>query len=188
VFFFYKKAKSEFNHLQEDDEEAVERIDSLLNWGLLINSICLMLAYFLTSVPFCYMEDMGAGAFLLSLIGFLVCLVVMIIGQQKIVDLAKKLYPEKRGSVYDTKFEKQWFNSCDEAERAAIGQAAYAAYKATNLTCMLLWMALVIGAMLFEIGVLPIAVVTIIWLVSSVSYCRHAMKAGKTVHHPNTQW
>ena len=115
-------------------------------------------------------------------------MIVMAIGQQKIVDLTKKLYPEKRGSVYDVKFEKKWFESCDEAERTAIGQAAYHAYKATNMTCLLLWMVLVIGNMLFDFGLMPIAVVTLIWLISTVSYCLHAMKYGKGIKHPNTPW
>lgn len=187
VFLCHRKAKHALPCLQEDDEELLEKIDSVLNWGLLINSICLILAYFLISIPFCFMADLVPAVLLISMVGFVACLVVMIIGQQKLVDLTKKLYPEKRGSVYDMKFQKKWFETCDEAERAAIGQAAYASYKATNMTCLLLWMVLVIGSMLFDIGLMPIAVVTIIWLVSTVSYCLHTMKAGKNVHHPNTQ-
>lgn len=188
VFLCHKKAKSLFVVLQEDDEETLEKIDHLLNIGLLINSICLILAYFLVGIPFCFMPEMGLTVFLICMAGFVVCLAVMVIGQQKIVDFTKKLYPEKRGSVYDMKFQKKWFETCDEAERAAIGQASYASYKATNAACLILWMALVIGNMLFDIGLMPIAVVTIIWLVSTVSYCVHAMKSGKSVHHPNTQW
>ena len=188
VFYCYKKAQKYFVDLHDDDEDTLERIDGLLNSGLLINSISLILAYFLIGVPFCYMSDMGPINFLICMAGFIVCLAVMIVGQQKIVDLTKKLYPEKRGSVYDLKFTKKWFETCDEAERAAIGQASYASYKATNTTCLILWMALVIGNLLFNIGLMPIAIVTIIWLISTVSYCIHAMKAGKNVHHPNTQW
>lgn len=188
VFCCYQKAKHAFLVLQEDDEAAVEKIDTLLNYGLLINSICLILSFFFVGIPFCFFKESEAMSFLSNLAGFIVCLIAMAIGQQKIVDLTKKLYPEKRGSVYDVKFEKKWFESCDEAERAAIGQAAYHAYKATNMTCLLLWMVLVIGNMLFDFGLMPIAVVTLIWLISTVSYCLHAMKYGKGIKHPNTPW
>ena len=188
VYLCHNKAKIRFSSLRDDDDEALAQIDSLLNIGLLINSLALILSYFLIGIPFCFMADMGAIVFLICMAGFVVSLGVMMIGQQKMIDLTKKVYPEKRGSVYDIKFQKKWYETCDEAERATIGQASYTSYKATNTTCLVLWMALIIGNMLFKTGLLPIAIVTIIWLISTLSYCIHAMKVGKSVHHPHTDW
>ena len=48
------------------------------------------------------------------------------------VDAAKKTNPEKTASVYDTKFQKKWLDSCDEAEKIMIGKCAFKAYAATN--------------------------------------------------------
>ena len=99
-----------------------------------------------------------------------------IIGQQKIVDFEKKLNPEKRGSVYDSKFAKKWYESCDEAERSIICQAALSAYRAGNTACLILWALLIVGHMLFNSGLLPIAVVTVFWLILTLSYSLKAYR------------
>lgn len=180
VWILYRKARSRWAAITDpDDESSLEQVDALLDTALVINSVCTIISYFLIAVSFCCFDQMRPAMFLMSLAVFALCLVIMIVGQQKVVDLAKKLYPEKRGSVYDVKFAEKWYESCDEAERAMICQAAFASYKATTLTCLLLWLAMVLGAMLFEIGILPIAVVTVVWLVSTLSYSIKARKLSK---------
>ena len=83
--------------------------------------------------------------------------------QQKVVDLERRLNPEKRGSVYDMKFQKTWMDSCDEAERAQIGQACYRAYMVGTKVCTFLWVALLILNFVFDFGMLPIAAVLVVW-------------------------
>lgn len=164
---------------QEEDEEGLQAMDSLLNVGMLFNSIFSVLSYFLTAVPLCCFQEFSSIAFIVSLAGFIACMAVMTVSQQLLVDLTKKLYPEKRGSVYDPKFQKTWYASCDEAERAMIGQAAMTAYKAGSYTCLALWLILVIGNLLFDFGLIPIAVVMAVWLVMTVSYITACMRLEK---------
>ena len=78
---------------------------------------------------------------------------------EDIVDLERRINPEKRGSVYDMKFQKTWMDSCDEAERAQIGQACYRAYMVGTKVCIFLWVALLILNFVFDFGLLPIAAV-----------------------------
>ena len=63
--------------------------------------------------------------------------------------------PEKTASVYDTKFQKKWMESCDEAEKIMIGKCAFKAYAATNTVCSILSIVLAICALVFGIGFLP---------------------------------
>ncbi len=84
--------------------------------------------------------------------------------------------PEKRGSVYDMKFQKKWMDSCDEAERRQIGQACYAAYRVTGNLCIGLWLALMILGFVYDIGILPLFSVMLIWGVMQVSYVLASMK------------
>lgn len=180
IVILYRKAKAQLADMTDpDDEETLDQIEALLNTALLINTTCTILSYFCISIAFWRMEQMSAAAFLLSLAGFVCAMIAMIVGQQKVVDLTKKLYPEKRGSVYDMKFAEKWYDSCDEAERAQICQSAFASYKATSMTCVILWLVLVLASMLFDIGLMSVAVVTIIWLVSSLSYSLKAIQLGK---------
>lgn len=95
---------------------------------------------------------------------------------KKIVDFTKKLSPEKHGSVYDTKFATEWYASCDEAERSIISQAAFSAYNAANIACLALWALLIVGQMLFRFGLMPIAVVTILWLILTLTYSVKALQ------------
>ena len=107
--------------------------------------------------------------------GFVVCVVL----QQKLVDLCKRLNPEKQGSIYDTKFQKKWFESCDEAERLIIGQCAMKAYQAMARVCLGLWLVFVLGGMFFDWGFLPSLAVCIIWGTGQTVYAWHAAKLGK---------
>lgn len=180
VWALHRKAKVLFASITDpEDEEAFEKVEEKLNIALIVNNVCSILSYFLIAAAFCGFRTINPPLFLLCLVAFLGCMASMVVGQQKLVDFTKKLNPEKRGSVYDIKFAEKWYDSCDEAERAQICQAAFTSYKATNLACVLLWLVLVLGSMLFDIGILPIAVVTLIWMVSTISYCRKAMQLSK---------
>lgn len=176
MFLLYRKVRKLFSTWDEDDEGTLQRMDRLLSVAIQINSIVCILSYFFVAIPMSYIAKYKLSDFFLCLGGFCLNMAVMVIGQQKLVDFTKKLYPEKRGSVYDTKFQKVWFESCDEAERAIIGQAAFASYKATNTACLLIWMLLILTNQLFHFGLLPIAVVTLIWLINSVSYFAKTMQ------------
>ena len=185
MFLFYRKAKRLYKTWQEEDEGTLQKMARLLSIGIQINGIAIILSYFFVAIPMCNIAHFENGVFFLCLGGFVLQLVVMVVGQQKLVDFSKKLYPEKRGSIYDPKFQKVWFESCDEAERAIIGQACYTAYKATNTACLLLWLALVLLNMWFDFGLLPIAVVTVIWLVSAISYFTKSFQLERRAHGSN---
>ena len=45
------------------------------------------------------------------------------------VKATKVIHPEKRGNVFDSKFQKDWYRSCDEAEQQQIGQCSYFSFR-----------------------------------------------------------
>ena len=106
-------------------------------------------------------------------------MVEAVILQQKCVDTAKQIKPEKKASIYDMRFQKKWMEDCDEAEKIMIGKCAYKAYAATNMVCSILTIVLAICALLFEIGFLPSLVVCLVWLVNLSVYCKEAMRYSK---------
>ena len=122
---------------------------------------------------------MGLGAWGLIIVEFLAVIFLAVILQQKCVDLLKDINPEKKGSVYDMKFQKIWFDSCDEAEKRQIGQASYKAYSTTAKFCPFLWAIVFIGNMIFDYGLMPSTVVLIVWGVLQMSYMLEAMKLGR---------
>ena len=89
---------------------------------------------------------------LAAVLQMLVMVFAGIVLQGFVVDLVRRLNPEKQGNVYDVKFRKKWLSSCDEAERQQIGQAAYVSFTVSNYTGLLVWVAMLVINTLIPIG------------------------------------
>ena len=137
-WYLYAAAKRRFAAWDGEDEDAMDAAEQQLSWALLLTGLVIILDFFFFAASIIY------GRFLPDLILFLASVAVLVVLQQKIVDLERRINPEKRGSVYDMKFQKTWMDSCDEAERAQIGQACYRAYMVGTKVCIFLWVALLI--------------------------------------------
>lgn len=172
----YRSARRRYGEWDGEDEDVPERADETLNWVLLLNGLQLMCNLFFFAATSHYRRGdstlVSVGVFLLS------CGAV-IFTQQKVVDLTKRFNPEKRGSVYDTKFHKKWMDSCDEAERQQVGQAAFKAFRTACNACMGLWLVLVIADMEFQVGVLPSFVVLLLWGVLQASYVLECIRISR---------
>lgn len=127
----YRRARRLFEEW-DGEEEGIGQAESRLNWVLLFAAVTMVLNFFLLSAaPYSQLPHgapVGVAAFLLSIAAVLVV-------QQKAVDLTRRINPEKQGNVYDMDFQKKWLESCDEAEKQQIGQAAYRVYRAVGTAC-----------------------------------------------------
>ena len=127
-----------------------------------------------------YIEaDDHAYSFLVAGVIFVVSYIYIYFWQIRYVKLLQKTHPEKKGDPSSTKFQEQWLESCDEAEKRQIGQASYKAYSTATKFCPFFWAILFIGNMVFNYGLLPSTVVLIIWGVLQMSYMFEALKLGK---------
>lgn len=183
----YFSAKKQLSVWDGEDEAVSGEIEAKLSVCLWITSLATVLAFFLLAALFAgFVGDAGtprmmpAPMFFGALAAFLADLFVPVILQQKLVDLTKRLNPEKKGSVYDTKFQKKWYESCDEAERAIIGRCAMKAYQGMTLACLVLWVVFALGGMMFDWGFLPAMAVCIVWGVGQSVYAWWSLKLGKT--------
>ena len=180
-FYQYNRAKKSFALWDNEDEAAISEIEERISWALIFDSLMVILSFFFFSAGTIngLNEDMGLGNLGVIIGEFIAVIFLTVVLQQKCVDLLKQINPEKKGSVYDTKFQKIWFESCDEAEKRQIGQASYKAYSTATKFCPFLWAILFIGNMVFNYGLLPSTVVLIIWGVLQMSYMLEAVKLGK---------
>ncbi len=175
--FLYRAAKRRYEGWDGEDEDTIDRAEETLSWVLLLSGLQMVFSLFFFSVSAHYQFG---GENVLAAVGlfFLSC-GLAIFAQQKAVDLTRRMNPEKRGSVYDLKFQKKWVDSCDEAERRQIGQASYKAFRAAGNTCLFLWLALVVADMVFDVGVLPVFAVMLLWGVLQVTYTLECIRLGK---------
>lgn len=179
----YQSAKKLLSIWDGENEETSEAIDEKLSIAIWISSAALILSYFLIAASYSggfeAFEKIHTVLFSIGIVGFLGIMIETVIIQQKCVDTTKKMNPEKTASVYDTKFQKKWMDSCDKAEKIMIGKCAFKAYSATSTVCAVISIALAICALVFDIGFLPSLVVCIIWIVNQSVYCKEAVRYSK---------
>ena len=180
----YRSAKKLLSSWDGENEEISNAIDKKLSIVLWITSAALILSYFLIAASYAngfetFENENSSALFLAGIVGFFAIMIEAVIFQQTCVDTTKKMNPEKTASVYDTKFQKKWMDSCDESEKIMIGKCAFKAYTATNTVCMVLSIVLAVCALVFGIGFLPSLVVCLIWIVNQAVYCKEALKYSK---------
>ena len=176
----YRRAKAIVRGWDGENETVPDRAEKPLNLAIWISSMALIAAFFLMTAA--YSAGMRSKSEAFGMLGgvaaFAVVFVITVMLQQRLVDLVKRLYPEKKASVYDIKFQKEWFAQCDEAEKAQIGECAWHAYNAANRTCMALWLVFTLTALFLNTGILPVLAVCVIWAVSQSVYCWWASRLG----------
>ncbi|MCD7771028.1 MAG: DUF3169 family protein [Oscillospiraceae bacterium] len=175
----YKSAKKILQGWDGEDEEVYEKADSKLSGVIHTTSVGLIISFFLIAASYSGGSENISIFTAVAIAGFVAVMAEATILQQKSVDLIRSQNPEKKGSVYDMKFQKKWLSSCDEAEKAMIGQCAYKAYQTTNTVCAALAVILALSAIIFGTGFLPSLAVCIVWFANTEAYMREAKKMGK---------
>lgn len=170
----YRSAKKVFLSWDGENEAVSGQIDQRLSITLWISGMFSLASLFLMGASYAGPILDEEGPHFLNLlivpIFFVLFMVENILLHQRVVDLAKQMAPEKKASVYDVKFQKKWFESCDEAEKLLIGQCAYKAYSAISKACIALWLLFTLSAVFFRTGFLPILAVCLIWGVGQCVY------------------
>ena len=181
----YKKLTKELKIWNESDEEdMIDKIEEKLSYILLLSSVNLIMGFFFFGVGFALPSDYldlngDIVKRILFFVGFVLCVLSSILIQKKFVNLEKEINPMLKGSVYDTKFSEKWIDSCDEAIKMNIYKSSYKAYRAVTNTCLILWLVCVLGYNVWDFGIMPLFIVTTIWLVQTVAYCLESIKNSK---------
>jgi hypothetical protein len=177
AFIIYKVSIKRYAQLDIEDDTGLVQIETGLTIALALNSICLIFDYFFFAISIQYANSIGVS--LACLISFLLSVAIIVIMQKRIIDFEKKLNPDKTASTFDFRFAKKWEESCDEAEKLSIYKAAFASYKATNATCIALWLLTVLVNLFHDIGIMPVAIVSVIWFVQVTSYSLATIKRAR---------
>ena len=109
---------------------------------------------------------------LVALAVFFMLMLVNTFIQSALVKQVKRLNPEKQGNVLDPKFHQDWLDSCDEAQRALIGKAAHAAYRATQKAIIAAMLVAMAVSFEYPVGPLPVVLVGAIWLAQTATYVK----------------
>lgn len=173
----YRAAKRICDGWDGEDDTIPDQADQKLNVVLLCSSLAIILDFLFLGMGVLYTEGIVTAA--VTVAEMLVSVTLVVLAQQKTVDLTRRMNPEKQVSAYDSKFQEKWYEACDEAERAQIGQASYRAFRAVNRLCPFLWLALLLLSYVFPIGLMPLAAVLLVWAVLEVTYVLECMRISK---------
>ena len=172
----YIIAKKQSQLWDGESEEIIDNVEKNLNKSIvLINILMIADVFFYGVMVYITMytnfgANFGDELFALGTAVFLVSYALMMILYKVIVDLVKKLNPEKRGSVFDIRFTKDWENSSDEGEKLIMYKAAYKTYHIVNIACIVMWAIAFSGMLIFQTGLLPLFCVSAIWVTMIATY------------------
>lgn len=183
----YSKTDKKFKSLKDDAEDELFEIESslnlpvnLMNSAMIINFLFLSVIIEITEISNIEMSETWSnilcGTATITLIAGYIAQFIII---KKCIELVKKINPEKQGDILDINFQKKWENSSDEAQRLIMYKSAYKAFTVLNYLCMGLFILCIISQMVFKTGVMPIICVSVIWLVSTITYSSEAAKLEK---------
>lgn len=159
------KLLKQFKASDEDDEKE-EKIDGVLSANMFVTSVYTILAFLL----FGFSVDQSNPAIFTSIGIFLGSFLVIVALQMYCIKLIKVVYPTKKGDPSSMKFQKEWMESCDEAEQLLIYKSAFKTYSFMNGMYLFLYIVVLFTKLLFETGNYPIILMTLIWLMSTLHY------------------
>lgn len=164
---------------EEEEEDPFSAAERKLSFSMMILSTGYLsgMAFFAVSLGNIEQNIVERrGLFLVSLIIFVAGIFLSVWISQLQVDLVKKMNPGHRGSVYDMNFHSKWEQSCDEAEKLKIYQAAYKAFRFMNVACSIGWILLSLGNVLFHFGNVPVIILSLLWIAMNIVYYLEAMR------------
>lgn len=99
--------------------------------------------------------------------------------QVRYVKLVQKLYPEKKGDPVSLKFQKEWLESCDEAEKEMIFQSTYGTYRTMSVLFPVLELIAMVCHLIWNTGLLAVVLLGVAWIVQIFVYCRSCVVLRK---------
>ena len=179
---YYSRLKNICNSLADADDEEFDELDykEEKTGAMLMTSNLLSYIGGIVLLAFGYsMDYLHHSIALGTCLIFLICVFYDGIMQARYIKLLQKTHPEKKGDVSSMKFQQQWLESCDEAEKEVIYQSAYKAFSFTSKCLSFLLLLTMLSHLFFHTGVLAILVVGITQIILSLTYNRSCVKEVK---------
>ena len=145
----------------------------LVSWGMIRSHVGMALAaIFLASVTSDMQQGGGTNKLLIICVLFILLYAYEGFWQVRMVKTVQKAFPQRLGDPASRRFQKEWLESCDEAEREVIYKSAYRAYNVNMKLYSALLAVALLGNMLWGTGILAVVLVGIVWCATTITYCR----------------
>ncbi len=182
AFISFFKTKKMADAWDGENEEVIDTIEHRLSYPILVCNILMVCELFFFSVMLEILMFTAYGETHTAMLELLGAIMVfggfagIIIINTLVVNLEKKLNPEKRGEVLDFKFSKEWMDSCDEAQKKIIYEAGYKAFNVGSIAGMLMFIIALLAQLFFHTGIWPMVCITVMELTLVLTYSIMCMK------------
>lgn len=176
---YYSRLKNICNSLADADDEEFDELDykEEKTGAVLMTSNLLSYIGSIVLLAFGYsMDYLHHSIALGACLTFLICVFYDGIMQARYIKLLQKTHPEKKGDVSSMKFQQQWLESCDRAEKESFTRARNKAFSLTSKCLSFLLLLTMLSHLFFHTGVLTILVVGITQIILSLTYNRSCVK------------
>lgn len=179
-----KKAKKQIASWDGEDDEHIEVADTYLNKvgtssNVLMISIQVLFGLATYQLLSTFKTTGNISMTMVSIVIYFAGLFIALSQQGRTVKIAKEYAPEKKGSIYDMKFQEVWYESCDEAERQLIGDVSYQTFRFMNSVFSAFETVTVIVGMFIPIGFLCAFFIGVLWLIMNCYYTHACTKLGQ---------
>lgn len=175
AIFNYVMVKRLFINYHDDDEQLIERIETKQNMALIFNSVNYILSFTLFGIA----VDISNQWIIVSVIVFLLAVITSSFMDISVVNQVKKIDPMKKGDPANNNFEKEWIESCDEAEKLIIYQASYQSFKLMKYILLASIILTVLSKIGLGTGNFPIVLIGAVWLLQTISFSLYSTKNQK---------
>lgn len=101
---------------------------------------------------------------------------IFIFGRSGMSSCSRKHTRRRKGILLLPKFQEQWLESCDEAEKEVIYQSAYKAYVTINRTIPLILIVVMVANLYFDTGMMAVVVLAVVWMLAQFTYTGNCVK------------
>lgn len=171
--WYYLRGKRMIPQAMEDDE-TFPRANLTLGRAMFLTNLSMVFMF--VAMALSYASSWGVELSLFLLSGHIIWMGVM---QARIISAIKKLFPEKRGDLFDLKFHRDWYESCDEAERQQIAQCSYQAFRVMGWVFPITMALLAILSTIDLIAPAYSILVGVLWLVQQFVYNYTSLQMNK---------
>lgn len=161
-----------------EDEECDEleyQEERIASFGLNISNLAMALSILIVSMGYSgkYLENSNRNTmnFFAAMIIFIICFFYEGIWQMRYVKVIQLSRPEfNDADPSSRKFQKQWMEHCDEAEKEQIYESSYHTYLFLAKALPIAMVFAMLANLLYNTGVLAVVLLAVIWIASTIYY------------------
>ena len=159
----------------DEDDDAFETANRRLSLSMAFSAVVMPWMMLTICLALPAVNVIANNVFVVAVVPLLLVEIAWSCGLQAVVvRTMQRLAPEKRGNVFDLRFQKDWYASCDEAERQRIGECGYHTYLTMTKIYPFTLLAALLAIMYGGASVLWAVVLGGLWLTQTLSYLLRA--------------